>query len=102
MNIKNYDEFVNEANVITSVKNKLKRINKEGVRNKKEEVKGLLRALVNMNDGIEVINGGVKIYINDNIYYLYTNGKVVFPQENEFYIDEEDVKILFYDFIKKK
>jgi len=100
MGIKKYEEFINEG-VISTVRNKLNNFDNL-LNNRKEEIKGLLRGMLNMNDGVEMISGGVKIIRDDKFYYLYTNGKVILPQGNEFKIDEEDAKKLFYEFIKKK
>jgi len=100
--IKKFDEFINEANIMTSVKNKIINFNRYGNKDIKNDIKGLLKGLVHMNDGVEAITGGVKIKRDDSFYYLYTNGKVITPKGSEFYIDEDDAKILFYDFIKKK
>lgn len=99
MKTKKFEEFINEENMISAIKTKIKNFD---LKNRKEEIIGILKALVNMNDGVEMIDGGVKINRGDNIYYLYTNGKVVFPQGSEINIDENKAKELFYEFIKKK
>ena len=103
--MKKFDEFdkTNEG-IITDIRNRIENFNRFGdqMTDTQKEIIGIFRALVHLNDGVEMVDGGVKILRGDNEYYLFTKGKVLFPSGSKINIDSDIARELYYEFLKNK